>query len=173
MKIYVLTEVDTANEGFSPKNVYTFETMRDARDKMVYLFNAKKIEWGINPAKYEDLHLESTWANIGSDYHLDIFETEPEHFERIMEATNSHNPVLTAQINILWNTKREEFGIILKALYKRDFRDIINDEIFAGLPADEAKAYSDLQINWESHAGDYLTFIADDSDLETIINFIR
>lgn len=172
MKIYVLTEVDTV-EGFSPTNVYTFETMQEAQDKMAYLFNAKKSERGINPDKYKDLHLESTYANIGINYFLDIFVTEPEHMERIMEATDSHNPALAAQINILWNTKREAFGIILKALYKRDFREIINDGAFAGLPADEAKADSDLQINWESHAGDYLTFIADDSDLETIINFIR
>lgn len=146
MKIYVLTEIDILNNGYNASNVYAFETIQDARDKMAYLFNAKKIEWGINPDKCKDLHLESTYANIGSDYFLDIFETEPEHVERIMEATDRHDPVLTAQINILWNTKKEGFAIILKALYKRDFREIINDGVFAGLPADTAGQRPDRAV---------------------------
>lgn len=101
-----------------------------------------------------------------------------EDYEEIMDTTNGHNPNLVNKINIAWNTKREQFYPILRTLYKRDIKEIMASDAFGDLSvfgiaksADEAFSYMDE--NWDIEAYNYLQHIADDTDLECILNFVR
>ncbi len=90
-----------------------------------------------------------------------------------MDTTNGHNSELVDTINKLWAMHLPRFGYIITALYQRDFEEIHNADSFADLPDDTDAALSTLLTNWESYVANYLQHIADDSDLETIISFMR
>lgn len=97
-------------------------------------------------------------------------------YEDIMDTTNSHNPELVAKINIAWNEKREMFFPIMCALYKRDIEEIMDSEAFTfpwehGYTADDVYLY--LAENWDIEAYNYLQHIADDTDLECILNYLH
>ena len=97
-------------------------------------------------------------------------------YEDIMDTTNSHNPELVAKINIAWNEKREMFFPIMCALYKRDIEEIMDSDAFTfpwehGYTADDAYLY--LAENWDIEAYNYLQHIADDTDLECILNYLH
>lgn len=98
------------------------------------------------------------------------------NYEDIMDTTNSHNPELVAKINTAWNTKREQFFLIMCALYKRDIKEIMESEAFTfpwehGYTADDAYLY--LAESWDIEAYNYLQHIADDTDLECILNYLH
>ena len=95
------------------------------------------------------------------------------NYEEVMDTTNNHNPELVKKINIAWNEKREMFGVILCALYKRDIEEILNSDAFTfpKYDADEVSFY--LSDFWENEAYNYLQHIADDTDLECILNFLH
>ena len=90
-----------------------------------------------------------------------------------MNTSNGHAEELVDLINKLWNKNMSKFEPILVALYKRDINEIYNADSFADLPNNKDSALALLIVNWENHAENYLMHIADDGDLETIINFIR
>ena len=97
-------------------------------------------------------------------------------YEDIMDTTNNHNPELVAKINIAWNEKREQFFLIMCALYKRDIEEIMDSDAFTfpwehGYTADDAYLY--LVENWDIEAYNYLQHIADDADLECILNYLH
>lgn len=111
-------------------------------------------------------------------------------FNGIMDTTNGHNPDLVRTINSWWIERREAFEPILKALYERDIEEITDHYAFLfdqwkewpeynqGCETNNwsnynKRALKDLQEYWEFHAENYLQHIADDGDLETILNFIR
>lgn len=98
-------------------------------------------------------------------------------YESVMDTTNGHNPKLVAKINIAWNEKREMFFPIMCALYKRDIEEIINNDAFSFACASEIwspdDAYNYLTKYWETEASNYLQHIADDADLECILNYLR
>ena len=86
------------------------------------------------------------------------------------------------KINELWRNARinkdvrvlKNFEIILKALYKRDAKEILNNERFGwDENATEESVYESMCAAWVSLSYDYLKGVADDQDLETIINFVR
>ena len=98
------------------------------------------------------------------------------NYEDIMDTTNSHNPELVAKINIAWNEKREMFFPIMCALYKRDIKEIMDSDAFTfpwehGYTADDAYLY--LAENWDIETYNYLQHIADDTDLECILNYLH
>ena len=98
------------------------------------------------------------------------------NYEDIMDTTNNHNPKLVAKINIAWNTKREQFFPIMCALYKRDIEEIMDSDAFTfpwehKYTADDAYLY--LAENWDIEAYNYLQHIADDTDLECILNYLH
>lgn len=98
------------------------------------------------------------------------------NYEEIMDTTNSHNPELVAKINIAWNEKREQFFPILCVLYKRDIKEIMESDAFTfpwghGYTADDAYLY--LAESWDVEAYNYLQHIADDTDLECILNYLH
>ena len=98
------------------------------------------------------------------------------NYEDIMYTTNSHNPELVAKINIAWNEKREMFFPIMCALYKRDIEEIMDSDAFTfpwehGYTADDAYLY--LAESWDVEAYNYLQHIADDTDLECILNYLH
>jgi len=102
------------------------------------------------------------------------------NYEEIMDTTNNHNPELVAKINIAWNEKREMFGVILCALYKRDIEEIMDSDAFSDtftfpwLPGYSTNdAYLYLAEHWDDEAYNYLQHIADDTDLECILNFLH
>jgi len=94
-------------------------------------------------------------------------------YEDIMDATNNHNPELVAKINAAWNTKREQFFPILCALYKRDIKEILDSDAFTFPKYDVEDAYLYLSANWDIEAYNYLQHIADDTDLECILNYLH
>lgn len=90
-----------------------------------------------------------------------------------MNPYNGHSKELVLKINRLWKKNKSKFCPILIALFHRDFDEIYNADSFGGLPTDKNDAWLSLSLNWETNAYNYLMHIADDGDLETIINFIR
>ena len=99
-------------------------------------------------------------------------------YEDIMDTTNGHSPELVARINVAWNEKREQFFPIICALYKRDIEDeeIMNSDAFIfpwqhEYTADDAYRY--LVESWDIEAYNYLQHIADDTDLECILNYLH
>lgn len=111
-------------------------------------------------------------------------------YEDIMDTTNSHNPELVAKINIAWNEKREQFCPILRALYERDIDEITDADSFQlpeWLDCDEyhngrvtgcwdeynTMALNQMKKEWDVFAYNYLQHIADDTDLECILNYLH
>ena len=98
-------------------------------------------------------------------------------YESVMDTTNGHNPKLVAKINIAWNEKREMFFPIMCALYKRDIEEIMRSDAFVFVGRLDIwtcdDAYNYLTKYWETEASNYLQHIADDTDLECILNYLR
>lgn len=94
-------------------------------------------------------------------------------YEDIMDITNGHNPELVAKINIAWNEKREMFFPVMCALYKRDVQEILDSDAFTFPKYDADDAYRYLKDNWDIEAYNYLQHIADDTDLECILNYLH
>lgn len=105
------------------------------------------------------------------------------NYEDIMDTTNSHNPELVAKINIAWNEKREQFFPIMCALYKRDIEEIMDsdaynfDNVLDLDGKDEGEKREIILVymedSWDIEAYNYLQHIADDTDLECILNYLH
>lgn len=95
------------------------------------------------------------------------------NYEDIIDTTNNHNPELVAKINIAWNEKRGMFFPIMCALYKRDVQEILDSDAFTFPKYDIEDAYLYLSANWDIEAYNYLQHIADDTDLECILNYLH
>ncbi len=86
-----------------------------------------------------------------------------------MDTTNGHNPELVEKINKIFATAPwDKLGWVMKALYYRDWEEMVDKEIFNGT---EEVYLSDF--DWDKYSYDYLMKVADDTDLETIIQFMR
>jgi hypothetical protein len=103
------------------------------------------------------------------DFDTDVKEDEG---EGIMDYTNNHNPELVDEINLKWDKFRPFFKPILCALYERDLEEIYNSDAFS-FDGSMDDAFNELCDEWDFHASNYLQHIADDQDLETIVEFIR
>lgn len=92
--------------------------------------------------------------------------------EEIMDTTQNHNPELVRKINQAWNEKREQFCPILRALYLRDIKEIMDSDAWNW--TDEIESVKEcLHDEWDFHAYNYLMHIADDWDLKAILYFLR
>lgn len=92
--------------------------------------------------------------------------------EEIMDTTNGHDPELVHEINQAWNEKREQFCPILRALYDRDVKEIMDSDAWDW--TDDAESVKEtLHDEWDVHANNYLMHIADDWDLKAILYFLR
>ena len=101
------------------------------------------------------------------------FDTqEEEKGEGVMDETNNHSPELVKEINLKWDKFRPFFKPILCALYERDMEEIYNSDAFQ-FDGSMDDAFKNLCDEWDFHANNYLQHIADDQDLETIIEFVR
>ena len=99
------------------------------------------------------------------------FEDDP---DGIMDTSNCHDEHLVDQINEKWNLFREHFRPILCALYERDAQEIYDSEAFTFDPAADVEYVRDyMKHHWEDEAWNYLMHIADNQDLEVIIQFVR
>ena len=97
-------------------------------------------------------------------------------FEEVMDTTNGHDPELVKKINIAWNEKRERFFPIMCALYKRDNDEILASDAFADwdkVSKDYDTLYEYMEANWDIEACNYLRHIADDTDLECVLNYLH
>ena len=97
-------------------------------------------------------------------------------YEEVMDTTNGHDPELVAKINIAWNEKREMFFPIMCALYKRDNDEILASDAFADwdkVSKDYDTLYGYMEANWDIEAYNYLRHIADDTDLECVLNYLH
>ena len=93
-------------------------------------------------------------------------------YEEIMDEFNGHDKRLVEKINDAWNKGRERFAIILRALYARDIKEIMESDAWDW--TDEVESVKEcLHDEWDVYAGIYLMQIADDKDLECILDFIR
>lgn len=93
-------------------------------------------------------------------------------YEEIMDTTQNHNPELVRKINDAWNEKREQFCPILRALYARDIKEIMDSDAWDW--TDNAESVKEtLHDEWDVHADNYLMHIADDWDLKAILYFLR
>lgn len=95
------------------------------------------------------------------------FEDENEGLG-IMDTSNSHDAQLVNKINEAWSTNRvwREFTLIVAALMHRD-----HSQILEGLGKEIAEYDNDAKMV-EELAPEYLQHIADDQDLQQIIDFI-
>lgn len=108
----------------------------------------------------------------------------------IMDTTNGHDKGLVENINRAWRKGKINFKPILCALYERDIDEITDHDAFRipkweqtkefneGVETENwddynAMALKDMQEHWEDYADNYLQHIADDGDLECIINFLH
>ena len=93
-------------------------------------------------------------------------------YEEIMDTTQNHDAELVRKINQAWNEKREQFCPILRALYARDIKEIMDSDAWNWTDnADSVK--ETLHDEWDFHADNYLMHIADDLDLKAILTFLR
>lgn len=95
-------------------------------------------------------------------------------FVGLMDTTNGHDKALVRRINAAWAEDEDRFRPILCALYDRDVWEIFDSDAFAWPEAaDSDYIYSEMSNNWEMHAYNYLMHIADDRDLEAILDFLH
>ena len=87
---------------------------------------------------------------VGSD----VCVTDEQELVPIMDASNCHNPKLVEKINKVYYTKRNQFGDIIKFLMERDREECEN-----------------CNVNGDVYS--YLMHVADDTDLECILNYTR
>ena len=104
--------------------------------------------------------------------------------------SNAHDLELVRKINDAWMKNREGFYPILCALYRRDIDEITDADSFRDKEWEETKEYNDgvrsgdwtdyndmiLKLmckEWDFYATNYLEHIADDTDLECILNFLH
>jgi hypothetical protein len=92
--------------------------------------------------------------------------------EEIMDTTQNHDPELVRKINQAWNEKREQFCPILRALYDRDIKEIMDSDAWNWTDNVESVKET-LHDEWDFHADNYLMHIADDLDLKAILAFLR
>lgn len=93
-------------------------------------------------------------------------------YEEIMDTTQNHDAELVRKINQAWNEKREQFCPILRALYARDIKEIMDSDAW-NWTDDEESVKETLHDEWDFHADNYLMHIADDLDLKAILTFLR
>jgi hypothetical protein len=102
-------------------------------------------------------------------------------FYPIMTPYNAHNKDLVNKINELWNSeKHDNFRIILVAYMQRDLDEMYDKNCFGEASDEKTEKFFDENVNteylnthWEDLAECYLMRVADDADLECIIDFIR
>ena len=111
-------------------------------------------------------------------------------YVEIMDTLNGHDAELVKQINDAWNKHRESFKLILIALYERDIDEITDHDAFQydkwhktyeytkGLENDDWEDYNNMvldrmKMEWVEYADNYLEHIADDADLQCILNFMH
>ena len=117
-------------------------------------------------------------------------ELLPDYEEIIDEWGDAHDADLRKKINDAWNKNREGFCPILRALYARDIDEITDHDAFQypewvdspeyndGLRSGDWEDYNEMALNhmrreWDFFASNYLNHIADDCDLECILNFLH
>ena len=93
-------------------------------------------------------------------------------YEEIMDTTQNHDAELVRKINQAWNEKREQFCPILRALYDRDIKEIMDSDAWDWTDNVESVKET-LHDEWDFHADNYLMHIADDLDLKAILAFLR
>lgn len=124
------------------------------------------------------------------------YRNEPEmrllpDYEEIIDAWgDAHDADLRKKINDAWNKNREGFCPILRSLYARDIDEITDHDAFQyeewkdtseyrhGLSTGDWEAYNTMALKhmereWDFFADNYLNHIADDCDLECILNFLH
>lgn len=103
-------------------------------------------------------------------------------FYPIMTPHNAHNKDLVNKINELWNNEvnHDRFRIILVAYMQRDLEEMYDWNCFGEASDEKTEKFFDENVNteylnthWEDLAEYYLMRVADDADLECIIDFIR
>ena len=93
----------------------------------------------------------------------------------IMNPYNAHNVELVKKINYAWEINKSNFKHILLALMKRDIGEMVDKNCF-GEASEVEETYEELyswcENDWEIYAECYLMRVADDADLEMILNVV-
>lgn len=122
------------------------ETREEAIRKVCYAIPSKKLSKDASRVIY-NLNIE------------DIRLTEV----GIMDASNGHDPMLVDKINQAYIKKDYDFGMIVDILVNRDIKEFI--------AVTGHKNPAEMSHKIKCH--DYCQFVADDKDLQTIINYCR
>jgi len=94
------------------------------------------------------------------------------NYPDVMDTTEGHHPLLVGYINREWVNRRDEFAPILRTLYARDIKEIMNSNVWDW--TDDAESVKEtLHDEWDLHAHNYLMHIADDLDLKAILHYLR
>lgn len=77
----------------------------------------------------------------------------------LIDGSNNHDPKLVERINSAYNEKPKQFAKIVDLLAQRDIDEWDNPEFYAQQPREKCRVYCQ--------------HIADNKDLETILNYCR
>ena len=135
-----------------------------------------------------------------AEYEKALADIKEDEEERVMDSLNGHDAELVGRINHAWRKNKEMFYPILCALYKRDIDEITDADSFQidmwcpengdgcreeiklayihGKITNDWTRYNELALEdmireWDFFATNYLEHIADDCDLECILNFLH
>lgn len=118
----------------------------------------------------------------GTSDDVKIVFTQPLMYNESMDLTcgimtphNAHSVDLVKRINYAWETNKDGFHHIILALMKRDIEEMVDKNIF-GEASEVTQSYDELfklcEDGWEDITTYYLMRVADDADLEMILNMV-
>lgn len=147
-------------DGCTPNIPVVFGSMQDAFEEMENWDKVENVSI-ITEEQYIKTYLGDAWEKYykSNDY--------------VMNTTNGHDKTLVHTINELWAKDFKKFAPILIALYRRDANECLNADGFVWNVMDENYVYAEMCTHWEAYAHDYLQHIADDQDLQCILDFLR
>lgn len=85
---------------------------------------------------------------------------------KVLDTYNGHNGKLVEYINFLWNNARERMKPILYILIERDIEEFEEK-------CENCSILEAFEEDWEDVSFNYLNKVADNTDLENIIDFVR
>ena len=148
-------------DGCTPNIPVVFGSMQDAFEEMGNWAKVENVSI-ITEEQYIKTYLGDAWDRYykSNDY--------------VMNTTNGHDKALVHSINELWAKDYNKFRPILTALYRRDVEECLNADGFTwDADANAEFVFMEMCTHWEAYAHDYLQHIADDQDLQCILDFLH
>ena len=147
-KLFVILTNMIENKVFKNWDWETLKNWVENQDKLVFTIFYLYLRYNKN---------EDDMIDITDDW---LHDKNIIKFEKIMNYTQHHNENLVEKINEIWNSNKQESLIkTIKMFVQRDIEGMVDFNFYEK---------SDYEV-----CNYYLMEVADNLDLETIINFIR